>query len=306
VIVGQIIGVDPQLNSGPLQNAEVSLSGTSFSTRSDAMGQYKLGNVPLGYYRIFCVHRGHWSDQDLIKVVTDTVRMDFNLMPDVPQGSCWEPIVKFAGEITDITSGKAIPNAYLCTNFHLGGCDRYHTWADSTGIYVWRLSVEPEDVTITAAGYQPLQVVVQANPPDPGLRTHVMNFALTPISNETTQTSAFLPDGSLMYSFANSPDYKKVPVPLSFLDIQVMEKTENKPLPYAYIWVYELRQGARTDQNGKFLIGPIEPGTYTATAMKYDYFVPREYQHFIADVPKPKSSNSISTAKLVLWMMQQP
>jgi len=288
-------------------NADIFLDGTPFISRSDSQGHYQLENVPHGAYWLYCYHKGFWGVQISVRVYADTIRRDMCLLPDIPQGSCWEPIVKFAGKVIDTRNGNIIPNVFLRTANHVG-CGMYVTWADSIGVYHWKLSVDPESVTVWAPGCQSLHMVVQAYPPDPGVIIHEQDFVLSPITNKRAfpdtakASSSLLPDGFLRYSVADSES----PGPHCFLDIQVMDETENKPLPFAYIWVHELRQGARTGQYGTFLIGPIEPGTYTVTPMKYDYFVPREYERLTVDVPAPKSRNAISSTKLVLMMVQQP
>jgi hypothetical protein len=307
VIIGHVSGSNGTSSTGLLANADIFLDGTPFISRSDAQGNYQLENVPYGAYWLYCYHKGFWGVQISVRVYADTVLRDMCLLPDIPQGSCWEPIVKFAGKVTDTQSGNIIPNVFLRTANHIG-CGKYVTWADSFGVYNWKLSVDPESLTIWAPGYQSLHMVVQAYPPDPGVIKHEQDFALSPITNKRAfsdtalMPSSLLADGYLRYSLADSV----LPGPHCFLHVQVMDEMENKPLPFAYIWVHELRQGARTNQEGSFLIGPIEPGTYTVTPMKYDYFVPNNYKNFTIDVSAPKSSDAVSTAKLVLWMIQQP
>jgi hypothetical protein len=312
LIVGKINGLDNTSTARPLSNVDVFIDGTAYITRGDSQGHYQFENVPHGLYSIWFYRQGFGASGALKKAYTDTVTIDITLMPDIPQGSCWEPIVRFSGEITDGENGNAIPQAFLRTKEHAGGCGIYVTWSKNDGMYDWKLSVDPESVTVWAPGYQSLRTTVQANPPDPGEINHERNFTLTPISKkeiipETPSESSFLPDGSLLNSFALSKiGLKDIPEPHCILEVQVMDTFENKPIPYAYIWIHELKQGARTDQIGQFVVGPIEPGIYTVTPLKNDYIVPYGNRPRKIVVPTLKSTEDFTKTRLVLWMLQQP
>jgi hypothetical protein len=163
-------------------------------------------------------------------------------------------------------------------------------------------------------GYAPLVTTIELDPPDPGVSTHKLDFALTPkdlarASKQEVEKNApksrFLPDGSPYAGFAllgrPIPD---MPPPYGLLDVQVMDTANNNPLRYAYIWVYELNQGAKTDVNGRYVIGPIPHGTYTIIAMVYDYWM--RDQTVEIRPPAPVEEHTLSLAKVQLWMHPQP
>jgi hypothetical protein len=324
VIVGTVEG-DSIVPSGkhlvPVGGARVVLDGMLLSAESNAQGNYAIVDVPPGTYDIRVLHPDWQEEGAAILTYADTVRRDWTLIPPLHQGDCPEGIVKYAGQITD-SSGAPIAHALLTAWHSSFGCGSFDTWTDSSGHYAWKLGYEPDSVIIFAQNREPLQTIIAACPPDPGVFIHKRNYVMMPAppviarpdtthSKDTHQ----LPSSPILYTYAfhrrgHDDDVAarlKLPpdLPASWgvLRISVRDSSAHSPLPFAYVWIFELNMGARMDRIGMFNAVPIPPGTYTLVAMKNDYF-DMNYRHTrtMVTVAPPDSDGRPSMASTTLYM----
>ena len=309
-LIGSVMGSPGAgMEDIPVEGACVYVSGTDLVTSTDSEGQFAFPVVPEGRYEVAVFHRSWEWATTIVEVYGDTVRTDIHTKRPLSQlqGSCWDPIVKFAGSVRDHTTGAGIPCARLMTGQHASGCGKYSTWTDGEGAYEWKLSVDPESVLVVAPGFSPLRIAVSAEPPDPGVKTHTVHFFLAPQGSELTgfaetaedsQAATTLPDGRLL----RNADVQLPIGPYGVVDATVLDSEEGHPVPRACLWVYELAQGVRMPPSGLYSIGPLPPGRYTIIAMAYDYWMKR----VPFEVPQPMAGTNCSTIPITLAMHLQP
>ena len=320
VIVHQSGRAPDDTTTVPIQGAVVLLTGSTLHAFSDAEGRYSIEGVPPGGYDVFAYHPDYEGSGNVVVVYADTVRYDWNLPQKFePQGSCWKPIVRYEGRVTDEATGKPVPLACFRVGDFNYNCGGRVYWADFSGNYEWMLGVEPDTVTVFAEGYRPLQTVVSTNPPDPSVFSHRRDFKLASVGSvmpgvqEVVNDSAagrFLPDGRVIASRANSPfALAEHPGPFGFIEVEAMDSMTRMPMPHVRLWVNELLQGAQTNFGGRFVIGPVSPGTYTLRGMKNEY---NDYYYYpdapgqTVVVPEPTAEHPHPVARITLWMYLQP
>ncbi|MBU0507223.1 carboxypeptidase-like regulatory domain-containing protein [bacterium] len=292
----------------------IMLKGTHYLGGSDSSGRYEILDVPFGSYWAECWHPEGQGVMLMVHVYSDIVQLDISLIPPLPpQGSCWEPEVKYAGSVLDLQTRKPIVGAILHSLYDYRGCNFPVAWTDENGHFDCKWGYGPDSVLVWARGYEPLFTVAGIEPPDPGLLVHSLDFSLSPVAEiaaeEEKESPRFLPDGKPLYaSLRGGPMARPtLPNPFGLLRIRVVDGwRDNQPLPFAYVWIFELEQGARTDANGEFICGPLEPGRYTVRAMKSAYNPCPEGGRVEVEVTPYMDSSLQYTTDIEICMYEQP
>ena len=305
----------------PLPAAFVCIEGTTHHAFSNAQGQYVMDNAPPGPCWVTgeYPHKGGYSSATVIK--SDTTVFDIWLGPSLEgQGSCWKPIVKYSGLVTDLNTGHSVPGGFLSTGAYNYNCGGQRTWIDSSGHYEWKLGTDPDTLFVFAPGYEPFVTVVGTNPPDPGVIDHRRDFNLLPqgssgraiqLDGDSLIRNRPLPDGHNLwgYNIHASRDTLLPEEQFGVIDIEVVEGDVGDPPPalsHAYLWIDELRQGASTGLSGRFMVGPVPPGTYTVRGLKTEYNSDPDHPVNPIVVPARKPGEPPPIVKAMVWMHGQP
>ena len=130
-------------NNNILQNALVTVDGTSFSANTDATGAYNITNVPIGSYSMTASLNGYSNQTKTGNLVVQgqTTYVDFSLVQ----------LGRFVGRVIDFFTLAPINGATV--NALQNGTVIGSTTTDSTGNYIISLLPGSYDVSASATGY---------------------------------------------------------------------------------------------------------------------------------------------------------
>jgi len=161
---GNIKGSITDNGRSPLQQVNIVLDKTNFSTTTDGKGEYTISNIPAGSYRIIISHIGYHSiKRDIIVKKSETVEYSFALQAstaEIPSVEVYGRISNIARlpEIsgTTIYSGKKnevlLPDSM---NADLAQNRARDVFARVPGISSWELDGSGTQTSVAARGLNP-------------------------------------------------------------------------------------------------------------------------------------------------------
>lgn len=158
-IQGVATGTVYDANNTPLENANITIEGSSLSELTDSNGNYTMPSLPYGYYDVTATLFGYYDDTQSITLDAANITQDFHLL-ERPQVDVFGKVVGSNNEIIPIENVEVSLNGYIVGN----------TVSDNNGDFIFSNvygDIVDYNITLSIYGYN--EKTIQATVTDSSL-----------------------------------------------------------------------------------------------------------------------------------------